>query len=67
MADCDICGVGTPPGNAPAHAACQAEFDRRVEAKKCVMCGRHRRPIGSYQCGRCTRDSPYVGYLTGGV
>lgn len=50
---------------ADEHAACVAEWERRYDARKCVICG-ERAAANNYTCDKCGECDPYRGYPGGG-
>lgn len=60
---CVFCEGGTDYNT--GHAACRAEWNRRIEAGKCIRCGER----DGYWCNKCLamERPPWVGYPPGGV
>lgn len=66
MGLCYYCGRDMGPSNAPVHAACSAEYFRRVRACECVRCSAPGVWVGHATCGACDGvGGPYIGYPEG--
>ena len=62
MAGCVFCGGVVADG--ANHQACETEHANRLDAGKCVACGRVYVPV--YRCSRCSENNlPYSGYPGG--
>lgn len=67
---CYLCSRSLADGRAATHAACDAEYARRFDARLCVCCA-GRGPLGSnHKCVRCIKSGPpwkWRGYPEGGA
>ena len=63
---CILCGGADPDDGRLHHEECDAEYDRRVAAGKCVVCGKAEPTRGAF-CGECQDDlrRPWSGYPGG--
>ena len=60
--ECDICGPDDLSGE--RHDACEAEWYKRANDKKCTKCGTGDASSG-YWCSTCGPESPYLNYPGG--
>lgn len=63
MMGCRYCGRPLEEGEGRTHGACDVEFDKRLDAGKCVRCSGPKSDSGTYACWECwNAGASYVGY-----